>query len=386
MTASKNEDFFGDILDWEYPKRHTSKSDDYISFKAKDPVTGKLRQKKYSLMQYAKGNERDMMAGQMTANLLRRLQGGWNPFVPDIENRSGTLFTEVTAEYRKTLKVEESKGVKKPKTVVDYCSRLKQFESWAIEHKISQMRHCTSAVVDMYLQYKLVEVCVTPRSRNNDRTFLSAFFGWCVSRRYLLKNPCEDVKSVKNGPKQRVPLTDGELIRVRTYLLEHDRHYLLAVYMQYFTLIRPKELAHLRLCDISIERQTVIVPEKWSKNGREEPVALNDKIVRLMIELNVFASANSYFLFGKDFKPSAEGADERIFRERWSALRKILHIPKNRKFYSLKDKGIIDLIKAEGAVNARDQARHSSIAVTNTYSVGGGKNVHEETKHFKGKL
>lgn len=103
MTISKNEDFFGDILDWEYPKRHTSKSDDYISFKAKDPVTGKLRQKKYSLMQYPKGIERDMMAGQMTANLLRRLQGGWNPFVPDVENRSGTLFTEVTAEYRKTL-------------------------------------------------------------------------------------------------------------------------------------------------------------------------------------------------------------------------------------------------------------------------------------------
>ena len=144
MTASKNEDFFGDILDWEYPKRHTSKSDDYISFKAKDPVTGKLRQKKYSLMQYAKGNERDMMAGQMTANLLRRLQGGWNPFVPDIENRSGTLFTEVTAEYRKTLKVEESKGVKKPKTVVDYCSRLKQFESWAMRRRRVWMRWCSN--------------------------------------------------------------------------------------------------------------------------------------------------------------------------------------------------------------------------------------------------
>lgn len=374
------------LLDWTFPHRHTSKNYDYISFEAKDPVTGKLKRKKYMLRMSLPAVERDALASQMIINITKRLQKGWTPWTPEHEDRRGTPLKDVVLEFFKTLDIEVRKGIKKEKTMVDYKCRVEHFLKWCSQHKVLVVGQCMDGCVDAYLQWTIVNKNNSPRTRNNHRTTLSAFFGWCIKRHYLRKNPCATVETVKNGPKERVPLTDGELKRLQVYLSENDKPFLLAVMMQYYTLIRPKELSYLRLCDISIANQTVTVPERWSKNGREEPVALNDKIVRLMIELNVFESSNTSYLFGKQFLPSEERADERIFRERWSKVRKALHIPANRKFYSLKDKGIIDLISQEGAVNARDQARHTSISVTNLYSKDGGKKVHEETKHFKGKL
>lgn len=376
----------GTLLDWTFPHRHTTKSCDYVSFEAKDPATGKLKRKKYMLRMSLPQVERDAMASQLIINITKRLQHGWTPWQPEHEDRRGTPLMDVVMEYFRTLEVEVRKGLKREKTRVDYKCRVEHFAKWALEHNVSVIGHCMDGAVDAYLQWTIVHNNNSPRTRNNHRTTLSAFFGWCIKRHYLKKNPCSTIEQVKNGPKERVPLTDGELKRIQAYLLENDKPFLLAVMMQYYTLIRPKELSYLRLCDISLKEQTATVPERWSKNGREEPVALNDKIIRLMIELDVFESCNTSYLFGRDFLPSKERADERIFRERWSKLRKTLHIPANRKFYSLKDKGIIDLIAQEGAVNARDQARHTSIAVTNKYAQHGGKKVHEETKHFKGKL
>ena len=75
-----------------------------------------------------------------------------------------------------------------------------------------------------------------------------------------------------------------------------------------------------------------------------------------------------------------------MFRDRWARLRKRLDLPKEYQFYSLKDSGIRDLANSEGIVIARDQARHSSVAVTNKYLQGRDRPVHKETIRFKGAL
>ena len=84
-----------DVLDWTYPIRKKGKNYDFVSFRAKDPVTKQLKEKRFSLKQYKKGVVRDTMAAQMIAKILNRLQQNWNPFVPDMEDRSSTLLSKV---------------------------------------------------------------------------------------------------------------------------------------------------------------------------------------------------------------------------------------------------------------------------------------------------
>lgn len=73
-----------------------------------------------------------------------------------------------------------------------------------------------------------------------------------------------------------------------------------------------------------------------------------------------------------------------IFNKKWKKVREALGWPRCYKFYSLKDSGIRDLANAEGVVVARDQARHSDVAITNKYILQ--HEAHECTKHFKGAL
>ena len=192
------------------------------------------------------------------------------------------------------------------------------------------------------------------------------------------------IKSLEETEKFRSALEREDLIRLKDYLYKVDRYYLLACRMEYYTFIRPDELSNIRLRDINIKEQKVFIASTISKNRRDGMVGLNDELIKLMIELQIFSYHSECYLFGRDFKPSTKKADSRIFRENFIKVRAALKFPKNYQFYSLKDSGIRDLANAEGIVIARDQARHSDISTTNKYLKGQNMTVHEETKHFNG--
>ncbi len=104
-----------------------------------------------------------------------------------------------------------------------------------------------------------------------------------------------------------------------------------------------------------------------------------------MIEQRVFDHPSQEYLFGDELKPGEKQIYVNRFRREWAKVREALGFPKSYQFYSLKDSGIRDLANAEGIVVARDQARHSDVAVTNKY-LKNSNVVHEETKHYKGGL
>ena len=155
--------------------------------------------------------------------------------------------------------------------------------------------------------------------------------------------------------------------------------------MEYYTFIRPEELRHIKIGNISIKYQTITIPADVSKNRKEQAVALNDTILKLMIDQGIFNNPSSDYLFGKDVRPGKEQIAINRFRQEWARVRKALGFPNSYQFYSLKDSGIRDLANAEGIVVARDQARHSDISITNKY-LKSEKVAHEETKHFRGEL
>lgn len=154
--------------------------------------------------------------------------------------------------------------------------------------------------------------------------------------------------------------------------------------MQYYTLIRPGELSHLKIGDISLKKQTVFVSHEFSKNHKDAEVGLNKIVIKLMLDLEVFKQPDSYYLFGSDFKPSEERIGSDQFNKRWKVMRKALKWNDCYQFYSLKDSGIRDLANAQGVVVARDQARHSDITTTNKYIQKHG--VQQVTLGFEGNL
>ena len=285
---------------------------------------------------------------------------------------------KIAAHYRQYLA-----RMIKQSTRADYTKRLEMLVCYASMQGITAIEDIDFT---QFLEWVFIGRGVAPRTHNNYHTWCLSFCRWLRQHHYISGDPLLDVPPLKEPPKVRQPLPPSVLARVRDFLNERNKHYLLAVMMEYYCFIRPDELSNIRIGDIDAKAHAIYVRAEISKNGKAEMVGLNNAVLSLMRELHVLRSPKDWYLFSVRCRPGAKKLNSRMFRDRWARLRKRLDLPKEYQFYSLKDSGIRDLANSEGIVIARDQARHSSVAVTNKYLQGRDRPVHKETIRFKGAL
>lgn len=389
MSSSKKRkgNSITEIVGYTLPKLHTGKNW-YVDFLCYDPAEGKMKRKKYMLDSISKTTDKKKRAAEIIATATERLRNGWNPWADASTERQYAKFLDVINIYVRYIDKLSKNGTLKKKTSYDYTSRVNMLLEYNDSRRIPAVyiyQFDQSYITD-FLDYILLDRDSSARTRNNYRTWLSAFCTWLTEKKYMESNCVERIKPLAECEKMRSALTPEDLSRMKDYLKDTNPHFLLACMMEYYTFIRPDELSHIRLGDINVQEQKIFVSSIISKNRRDGMVGLNDSLIKMMIELDVFSHESSCYLFGKDFKPSRTKADSRIFREYFNKVRASLKYPKCYQFYSLKDSGIRDLANAAGIVVARDQARHADVSTTNKYLKGSSLTVHEETKHFHGEL
>ncbi|MDY4411246.1 MAG: tyrosine-type recombinase/integrase [Prevotella sp.] len=374
------------IVQFTLPRLHKGKQW-YVDFFAYDPARGKMRRKKYMLDHYKNEQDRENIAAILIHNIFEKLKVGWNPFVNARKTRQFTEFSTVLQRYHDYTVVAEQKGILRAKTAVDYRSRLNQMKIYLqeVDTGIKYVYQFDRSFAVDFLDYLILDKDVSPKTRNNYRTWLSTFGTWLKDRLYIDDNPIDEIHMLKEEEKFRDPLTAADLVRLRDYTMKYNPPFYLACMMEYYCFIRPDELRYVRIGDISIKDQTVYVHPEFAKNRKGQVVALNDNLLKIMINQKVFDHPSNEFLFGHKLVPGPEKIYVNHFRIEWAKVRKALGWPKSYQFYSLKDSGIRDLANAEGIVVARDQARHSDVSVTNKY-LKNSNVAHEETKHFKGEL
>ena len=382
--ARKKLNSLSEVLKFTYPKLHTG-GKWYVDFYAYDPADGKMRRKKYHLDNIEKIKERRKRANELIESLTKLLREGWSPWVDADSNRAYTLLEEALNKYEAFVE-----RMPKYKTRKSYTSRLNILRKYNVQRllPIRYVYQFDTAFVSDFLDYIFLDREVNPRTRNNYRQWCQSLAAFFIEKQYMKSNPVEVIKDIAEVGKKRQPLSAAMLKQLESHLRESHPYFYLACMMEYYTFIRPEELSHITLGDISIKEQSVFVSAAVSKNKRDGKVGLNDKIIKFMIALGVFQSPNDYYLFGpKVTRPSATRGDSEMFRRKWNTLvRKGLGWSDCYQFYSLKDSGLRDLANSEGIVIARDQARHTDVSTTNKYLQGRDAAVHEETKHFKGNL
>ena len=382
MSLKRSETNLGNVLGYTIPRLHEGK-EWYVDFKAIDPETRELRRKKYYITKLKSKREMRAVAAALIEKLSSNLRQGWTPWAESKNIRGTKLLDEVLEKYlleisssnRKTTYDNYSSRVK---ILKDYISTLNAPPMYAFQFD----RSFVSDFLDWILECRKANA----RTRNNYRAWCFNLADFMIERNYITDNPVAKIKKLKEQEKNREPLSVSMLHNLWRYLRDRDKHYLLACMMEYYTFIRPNELRHIQIGDISVIDQTVFVPAKVSKNRRDGKVSLNEEILNLMIELKVLERPAQYFLFGRKFMPSCDMADSDMFNKRWQSVRKALKWSDEIKFYSLKDSGIRDLSNSAGVVIARDQARHQDIATTNKYLKGRDLQAPEPAKHFKGAL
>lgn len=377
-----------EVITYSLPKLHTGKTW-FVDFLCYDPAEGKMRRKKYHLDGIKSIRERRRRAQELIVGLTAKLKSGWNVWVENGSSRQYTLFSTVCKQYLSNISILLYREQMKKSTYASYTSYMNIFMKYVEKRpfKVVYAYQFTKGLVSDFLDYMYFDQEVSARTRNNYQLWLSSFSEWMVQKDFIEENPVKGMKRLKNEPKQRVMLDDKQLLQMREYLEKENRHFLLACMLEYYTFIRPNELCHIRIKDISIKHQYITLSGSFTKNGKDARVGLNESVIRMMMDLDIFSYENDMFLFGdRKFRPSYEKQDGRIFREEFVKMRRALRWPAGCQFYSLKGSGIRDLANATGIVIARDQARHTDIRTTNEYVGQNLNDVHEETKAFMGKL
>lgn len=366
---------YQNVRSWTLPRISTNvvTHTTTITFYAYDPATDRLRRKRIKINTIKPASARRRYAEALMKRITEKLAEGWNPWVMPDMGENLPLLSDALSSYRAYISKMYRDGIYREATLRRYVAHMSSLEKWCEVQQpaVKYIYQLTKEKISRYLDHVFVRRNNCAATRDNYLATIRHFTTWAMSRDIIKVDPTEGISkfSRRLKQKQRSVISATDVERISVYAREHNPHFLLACYLIYYCFIRPKEMAGLKIGDISVSKQTIHVSGAISKNRRDGVVTLPAKVIRLMIDLDIFKHASGEYIFSDDMRPGKKAVSEKQFRDYWKRhVCADLHLPESYKFYSLKDTGITNMLRKHDALSVRDQARHTSIEMTNIYT------------------
>lgn len=257
----------------------------FVDFTSLDPARGLMRRKRYYIKDSLSVSEKKRRASEIMEVLTKQLTQGWNPWVTDDESRGFVYFDNCLERY-----LDYVDRMDRKKTRQSYRSRVNILREF-ITSQVNPIKYAYQFDIGFcndFIDWIYLDRESSPRTRNNYRGWLYGLAEFLIARKHINTNPVEHIKVMPEHEKYRKDLTPEMLNQMSNYLCRNDKSFFLACLMQYYTLIRPGELSHLKIGDISLKKQTVFVSHEFSKNHKDAEVGLNKIVIKLMLDLEVF--------------------------------------------------------------------------------------------------
>lgn len=370
MATRKQE--LEEVISYTPPKLYKGK-EWYIGFKAYDPAAERMRRKKMKVNHIPRIKERTIYANDLIIRLNDQLRRGWNPWVAREDVKSYQTIDEAIVHFKKLQKKYWDDEIIREDTYVEYCSKMNNLQAFIKWRKVPSIYiyQVDAQFIQEFLDYIYIERNNTAQTRDNNLRVMSVFCKFLVAQGYHKADASAPVALIgkKQYQKGRKTIPETELKALTAYLTNKNKYYLLACYLEFYCFIRPKELSMLKIKDISFKFSTIQIRSEVGKNRKDAVVTLNKKVIELMIELNMYKYSQECYLFSANFMPGEKHRSGKSFRDYWvNHVRPDLKFPKEYKFYSLKDSGITMMLRTVDTLSTRDQARHSSILMTDKYT------------------
>ena len=395
MTLQKS-DIIGRSKEYREPVVVWGEKEVKVSFYAFDPESGMLKRKLVRLnreLKHIKGKRAKREYAEGVASRIRdELKAGWNPWMQQTDDLVYVRWEDACERYKAYLAKQLNEHNMRPESVASYMSYQRVLMRWVTAERknVKYAYQFDKRLVDAFLDYVFIDKDNSIQTRNNYLSWVKSFSSWMLGKSYIEQDPTASIPrmKMKGHGKNRDVIPDSVLKGIHDYLETHNRHYLLACYLLHYLFVRPHEIARLKIEDFSLHNKTLLIHGDVAKNWQDAVVTLPVHVIELMLDLDVFQSPGSYYLFSDDFKPGREFRSEKCFRDYWTrVLRKDLKFSDRYKFYSLKDTGITNMLRANTDVlSVRDQARHSSILITDMYTPKDIKQANELLVRYKGVL
>ncbi|WP_304475322.1 site-specific integrase [uncultured Duncaniella sp.] len=343
---------------------------DYIEFYAYDPARGKMRRKRIKLNRIKGITNRRTYARGVMKRLTEQLNKGWNPWIVN-DTSDLTVFEEAVSRYEAHIEKMLASGYFRKETYSGYKSYVKIMREYiSKKNPIYYAYQFDRKFCVDFLDYVFIERDNGAQTRNNYLNFLRVFCGFLVDKGYLDSKPTDGIspisKRLYKKERECIPL---EVVGcIAEYCREKDPEFLFACYLLYYCFIRPVEMTRIKVRHFNLKACTLTIPGELSKNKVTQTITLPKKVIQYGIDLGVFSAPMEYFIFSYRLRPGEKEIDPKHFRDHWDNVRRALKLKREWKFYSLKDTGITEMCDKNVAPrHVKDQARHSSLAITDIY-------------------
>lgn len=347
----------------------------FVEYYVYRPDTRAMARKKIMLDHIKKVTERRAYASGLIRRLNAELEKGWNPFIAEENSKSYMLLTRVQDDFMKLNRKKFAQGDIREATILSYESYSKKLSEFIQKKKYSEMYvySFNKDFVIKFLDYIYDDLNLSSRTRDNYLKFMRLFSNYLVERGFIKVSAADSVTVLgksKRVAKNRTVVPADTMKKVSEFLEKNNKNFLLASQILYFCMIRPKEMTHIKISHIDLERSVIFIPGETAKNYKDAVVTIPESLNTLIREMGLLDNPNDYYLFSHGFKPGTDRIRETLFSKYWDRyVRKALNLPLSVKFYSLKDTGITDMIrKYNDPLLARDQARHHDLSITNMYT------------------
>lgn len=352
------------LLGYALPELHKRRSGWAVEYYAVHPEEGKKRMR-VKCNHHKDINQRKLHARLVIAEITQKLQSGWRPWHDEAAPKGLKPLGEALDAWdrAKTKQLRHS-------SPYSYTSMTSVIREWARTKDLLAMPvHAFNRnhAVD-FLNYADQVREISNRTYNNYLVFYGMLFSWMKEQGMRTDNPFSDFAKRKNGKKSRTYLTEADRREMAEWIAKNDPAYWLAVLFVYGTLIRPGELRRLRVHHVDLERQVVFLPAEETKSGDERTPAIPDWMKDELVRMELHKQPGRSWLIGSRIVPGDEQVARNTLNRHWVRMRKALGWPASKQLYSLRDTGIIQLIRdGVDLLNVKQQAGHADLSTTNEY-------------------
>lgn len=354
-----------ELLGYVPPELHTNKSGWYIDYYVKHPLSGDVIRKKVKLNKARNGVRRDTYARTILNSLTNKLAKGWNPFHEQSVMKPNDTFRDALGVWTRV----------KPRQLrhsspVSYASFTNVLKEWCEKNQIMDIpaHGFNRTHASNFLAYVSDVRMVGNTTYNNYLVFFSMLMKWMIERGYRTDNPFLGFARRREVQKTRTYLTNEERLEMAKWIATNDPTFWLPCLFVYGTLIRPAELKRLRVEHVDLERQVVFLPAEETKHGYDRTPAIPKWMVDELRAMDFDKQPRKAWLIGKRVVPGDSPIARNRLGKQWVKMRTALQWPDSKQFYSLRDTGIIQLIRdGVDLLHVMQQAGHKDIATTNSY-------------------
>ena len=264
-------------------------------------------------------------------------------------------------EYRKVLEemkrqLELRKSTWRPKTYSSYSSKLLIFQTYIAPRGISQ-----ETIESFFLEFLTSQRKVQPMTYNAYIVSVGMFLEW-IGERALIKN----IKKRKTHPNPAGYFNDAQ----KKFLLKHleDNDNLLYHFVQfiYYCFLRPNEIRLMKVGDIILQKQQIVVRGDIAKNNKQQYIAIPDAFMPLLSRFVQGRNPNGYIFYIKDIH-TPMGVNTMASRH-LKYLKELHFDTKRYKLYSWKHTGAVAAVEANIHIKQMQiQLRHSSLDQVDMY-------------------